>query len=133
MVGRPAIAFTELSRGQAHKIFKGPGKIALVVVADTEADFGTVFVCRKEEAFGMADSDLGKVIDYCNTHLFLEEMGKPRDTEMSGFCDVSKGNGSVEVGIDKFGGGFYLGHFVGILRGIDALNKVIQGIAYPGT
>ena len=68
------VTVSKLPGCHADDLLKSPGEIALVIVADLEADFGTVFVRRQKEPFRMLDSDIGKIIDKGNSHLLFEQM-----------------------------------------------------------
>ncbi len=80
----------------------------------------------------MVDAYTCEVVDDGDSHLLLEEVCKSRDAEEGGLCDVGKGQRLVVVNVDEVDGGSDLGHLDGVLRGVDALDEVVEGAADPG-
>ena len=70
---------TKLTRRHTDKLFKSAGKIALIIVADLEANLRAVLISCQQKPFCTFYPHICKVIDYRNAHLFLEYMSQPRD------------------------------------------------------
>jgi len=128
----PLIAAAELARGHADDGLERAREIALVVVADLEADLRAVLLGREEQVFGVFYAHAGDVFDDGDAHLVFEDVGEARDAQVGGAGDVGQRHGLVVVGVNVVDSRADLADLASVLGGVDQLDEFVEGGADPG-